>query len=158
MSRWLILIVAHLEEVYLRRWWWFVNKGVEEARYSIKVLITGQNNFEVGEAIWFGWGTQLFVHVLQLLRCSHIWAVMSFGTHPETFYHVINPTGFWKSHSVFKHVESQEFWLEQSNGDRSLPLTRMGYCQWSAWEKTISETIRCFFYLNTVEMRWTTRD
>ena len=64
---------------------------------------------------------------LEYLRCSHIWVVMGFGTHPETFYHVINPAGFWKNQTDFKHVETPEFWLEKINWESMGAYLKLGW-------------------------------
>jgi hypothetical protein len=52
---------------------------------------------------------------------------MGFGSHPETFYNVINPAGFWKNHTDFKHVETPEFWLEKINWESMGAYLKLGW-------------------------------
>ena len=66
-------------------------------------------------------------HKMECLRCSHVWVILGFGTHPDSSYHVINPAGFWKSNSVFKHVESPEFWLEKINWESMGAYLKLGW-------------------------------
>ena len=104
----------------------FLNKIFTDKPLLIKELAANMDERDLAQGEVTICIKELADH-LEHLRCSHIWVVLGFGSHPDTFYHVINPAGFWRSPTDFKHVETPEFWLEKINWESMGAYLKLGW-------------------------------
>jgi hypothetical protein len=83
---------------------------------------------------------KLYMHVI---RSSHVWIFLGFGSHPDTHFHVLNPCGYWIDSTTYIESQTPQRWLQTFTWESVGAYIKLGWVIINEVHESVPYTKQC---------------